>query len=389
VLGSHTRCCSLLFLTCACGEPNFRHCSHTPVQLNSTARPAVGSLSGFYPRTTCCSTPRVQGLPVTVKRLEWRGAWHPHRALKQVVGWPPGTSSTRARPPSHRQRIKERRFLHDTRMMPPTTWQNSSGRGRGTPGGTAARFECLNLGFGEGYRNRSSFRAVLRISARLSRQRVVRVLAVPTNPLMPNSAQFGRDGAQKQLQRGSGYQRYLPSTSLANSHALAVGHALYLPERGCVVSCYCARKGSCRLRELGVADGGTSSRPTRKRRLPHTPASARPLDVLMSQTVQESVSACCSACVLAGRSGHAGLVVNLPHISATAKSFTYSWTPLCRDSASTISPEPHRLQVGYSATVKKSASRFLCLRDFVLQAVSAFQFSHENFQDFRRDSAEI
>jgi hypothetical protein len=328
VLGSHTRCCSLLFLTCACGGPNFRHCSHTPVQLNSTARPAVGSSSDFCPRTACCSTLRVQSLPATVRQLEWRGACSPPRALKQVVGWPPGTSSTRARPPSHRQRIKERRFVRDTRTIPPTTGRNGSGRGRGTPGGTAARFECLNLGFGEGYRNRSLFRAVLQISARFLRQRVLRGLAVPTNPVMPNLAQFGRNGAQKQLQRDSGCQQHFPSTSLANSHALAIGYALYLPERGCVLSCYCAREGSCRLGELGVAVGGTSSRPTRKLRLPHTPASARPLDVLMSQTVQEGVSACCPACVLAGRSGLTFFLVIIPDLSATAKAFTCSWTPL-------------------------------------------------------------
>ena len=121
--------------------------------------------------------------------------------------------------------------------------------GRTEARGNAARFECLNFGFAVGTGNGVVSRVWLKISARFLRHAVLRLQAVPTNPLMPNLAQIGRVGAQKQLHKGLCFQEWLVTHQMGKLHLLDNKHAL----------CVCASTALSALRMQGAARDSLAS----------------------------------------------------------------------------------------------------------------------------------
>ena len=95
--------------------------------------------------------------------------------------------------------------------------QARAASGRTKPRGHAARFECLNLGFGVGTGKEVVSRVELKISALILRHAILPVQAVPTSPLMPNLANIARSGAQKHLHKGLGCQEWLAKHQLGQA----------------------------------------------------------------------------------------------------------------------------------------------------------------------------
>ena len=146
--------------------------------------------------------------------------------VKALLRWHIAHAHVQVRLAHEHERHSGRHVDYGMTSMRAAPMQTRGASALTTPREHAARFECLNWGFGVGTGNGVLSRAELKISARVLRCAVLRVQAVPTNPLMPNLAQFGRSGAQKQVYKGLGCQEWMANNQLGKPHPLDIEHAL-------------------------------------------------------------------------------------------------------------------------------------------------------------------
>ena len=158
--------------------------------------------------------------------------------MKPVVLWPNAPPRGCAHATPQHDRAEMSCLVYSMSCLRAASWQGHVVVDGTTPRWPAPRFECLNLGCGEGWVNRVLTYDKPRISARFSLQRILRVPAVPTNPLMPNLEQFARFGGREQQYKDFGTREYLPLTAFAR--LLPNGHALC----ACVTAapCSCCRQ---------------------------------------------------------------------------------------------------------------------------------------------------